>query len=630
MIDVYDSNLSKILDSSLKNLAPPEKITMSKWVEKNIILSSISSRFAGRWSNSMTPWLVEPMDCMSPNSGYNHVVLCFASQLGKTAILINGICYYIDIDPGPIMWFLPSDSQAKHFSKTKLSPILQNCEPIKRNFAERSRDKDNTIMSKNFSGGSLVLSGAGSPTNMAGSSIKFLLRDEADRWKDDVGGEGDGLSITEQRTATYEDNRMIVDTSTPTIKGESAIERQFNISDQRHWYVPCPHCGEYQEMLFSRTLDGDEKPTRMLDFTRNKAGKITNVVFICYKCGCAIEQKDKPAMQNEGKYIAHNPGAEIAGFFANGLNSMFMSWERIGARFFQAKNNYLKLKSFVNLVLGECWEDPSTYISPYSIQNRSEDYKKVPKEVIFITCGVDIQHNRLELEVRGWGVDYESWGIEYKVIDGYYDNIDTWRALQDYLDTPFDREDGIKQKIYSTFLDTADGTTQKQAYSFCRANKTKAVGKVYAIRGRGGDNMNILHKITQDTTKRLTHITLGTDTIKDLCNYNLQIKEVGKNYVHFPKGFGYTKDYYNQLTSEEKVEEINKKTRKVKRVWRKKNTTIRNEAWDVFCYNRACIEYLTNKNFDWSRYEGKIYGKIRETPVKKRTKNNKKNNGISV
>jgi len=616
MYDYSDINLERLIEDCFPLLAPPENIPFSQWAEKNRVLDSMSSKFSGAWTNKITPWVIEPMDLMGPNSGYNHVVLMFGSQTSKTECIINTLLAYMDISPGPMMWFLPTDSQAQEYSKTRLMPAINNCERLSKMLGGGARDSNNTIMSKIIPGGSLRLSGANSPTNMAGYPVKVLCRDEIDRWPDDVKGEGSGLSLTAQRTVTFQGEEMIIDTSTPTTKGCSAIEDMFLLTDQRHWTVPCPHCGEYQELLFRRKLNEDsDELTRMMHFTRNEAGAVIKAELICYHCGCAILEEHKMEMQQNGKYEVRNPGASKAGFFVNGLNSLFTSWISIGERFFEAKGDMLKLKSFINTVLAETWEDTASYIKPDSIEARAEDYDKVPKEVIYLTCAVDVQRDRLEMEIRGWGKDFESWGIEYHTIYGAYDEPTTWTQLHDYLNYPLERDDGIRQKIFCTFIDSADGTSTKSVYQFCREHKKN---RVFAIHGRGGENMQPIHAIKDCNQNKIRIITLGSDTLKDLCNFNLKIKEHGKNYVHFPKGCGYDSNYYKMLTAEEKVDEINKKTNRIKRVWRIKKDQKRNESWDIFCYNRAAIEHCMPKNAKWERVEGKIIGAVEEKKTMKK------------
>lgn len=589
-------NINKILLEVIQCAKPPEKISVSDYTEKYRMLDSTSSNYAGRWSNKITPWLVEPMNVMGSYDSTVHTVIKFGSQMGKTEGIINAIMHRMDIDPCPISMYLPSEKQAKDYSKTRITPALRNNKNLSKVVTQKSRDVDNTILSKSFPGGVLRLHGSNSPTDMAGFPIKMLCRDEINRWGEDVGGEGSGLSLTAQRTESFGDEAKIIDTSTPTTKGECAISELFEDSDQRHWYVPCPHCGEYQELLFRRILPGDDKETRMMHFERNEAGTVINAYMVCCHCGAIIEEKDKPAMQRAGKYISHNPGHAIAGFFANGLNSLFMDWKRVGTKFFEGTGNYLKLKSFVNVVLAQAWEDPTMYIKADSIQKRAEDYTEVPDEVLFITCAVDVQWDRLELEICGWGNMYERWGLEYKVIKGEYDSERTWEELETVLFTPLMRKDGRKQKIMTTFIDAHDGNTTTHVYKFCKRNQKKMV---YATHGKGGSGLKPINNRAKDPKIGNIYLTLGVDSLKNAGAYALQIKEKGPGYCHFPKGNGFDKTYYDMLTAEEMITQKNKKTGKDESHWSLKKGVSRNEAWDVFGYNRAAIEYHTPS---WSRW----------------------------
>lgn len=617
--EISEKNMLKLMSEVLKYVAPPEDITVSKWAEKYRVLDSLTSKFVGAWSNDMTPHLVEPMDAMSPTSGIRHCVLMFGSQNAKTEGIINAIDTFVDIDPCPMAYFLPTETQAQEYSKKRITPSFRNCK-LSKLFPEKSRNGQNTTMSKIFPGGSLMMAGANSPVAMAGYPLRVIFRDEIDRWPLDVGGEGDGLSLTEQRVATFGDDAKIVDTGTPTLKGQSAIEKMFLLSDQRHWYVPCPHCGEFHELLFRRLLPGDEKETRMMHFETTAAGAVIKAYMVCPFCGGIIEEHHKPDMMRKGIYIKHNPGATIAGWFCNGLNSLLMSWKAVGERWFAAQKDYLKLKAFVNLILAETWEDPALYVSPNALQTRAEKYAKVPDQVLLLTCACDVQHDRLELEVAGWGRKNERWGIRYHVIYGSYEDKETWNQLEEFLLTPFDREDGRKQRIICTFVDSADGNSTQAVYDFCYRNKRN---KVFAIHGKGGDNMSPIHAYKDDQKNHIRIVTLGSDTLKNISAYMLKLEDKGENYCHFPAGNGYDATYYDQLTSEEQVEQIDKRNYR-RKMWRLKSGKSRNEAWDVFCYNRAALEWL---RVDWDRVLSPV-GIWSNVQVD--TKKRKKSNGIEV
>lgn len=624
MYDFSHNNMNRIIESVMPSILPPEKIIVPEWAEKNRILTK-PSKFLGKWKNRFTPWLVEPMECMSPTNPTRHIVLMFGSQLGKTESIFNTLMTFIDTDPCAMLFYLPTETMAEKFSKDRLLPVLQACDKLKKHFPDKSRDGKNTIMSKSFPGGTLYLFGANSPANAAGFPARVLFRDEIDRYGIDVGGEGDFLSLTEQRTDTFTDDKKIIDTSTPSEKGKSPVEQMFEKSDQRHWYVPCPHCGEYHELLFRRRLhEDDEKETRMMHFERNEAGAVTYAYMICPHCGSIIEEHHKPEMQKNGKYIAHKPGAKRAGFFANGLNSLFRDWVETGERWFDAQGDYMKLKTFVNVILGQTWEDSTEYVRSDTIKKRARGYDTVPNDVLILLCSVDVQPDRLEGEICGYGIGDERWGVKYFTVHGSYKEQSTWDELRKILVEPLTREDGRKQKIMSTFIDSSDGNSMRAVYKFCRANKSI---KCFAIKGNGGDKLDYLVKRSFQKEYNVTLLVLNTNALKNISQFALQVKEVGAGYCHFPKNNGYDSEYYEQLTSEHIVKEFDKRTNKEKKHWKKKTTSARNESWDVFCYNRANLEFW---NINWEKWAGNPRGIVSDVIDNRSRTKSSSSQGIEV
>ncbi len=238
---------------------PPPDIPVSQWADENRRLSSESAAERGEWRTDRAPYQRAIMDALSPNHPCEQVVLMSGAQLGKTSILENFIGYIIDLDPGPVLLVQPREADCEAFSKDRLAPMLRDCTSLHGKIADaRSRDSNNTILHKKFTGGSITMSAASSPAGLAMRSIRYCLLDEVDRYPASAGTEGDPVNLAITRTANFW-NRKIVLCSTPTVKGASRIEASWLGSSQQMYWVPCPHCGTHQVLRWANVEwpDGD-------------------------------------------------------------------------------------------------------------------------------------------------------------------------------------------------------------------------------------------------------------------------------------------------------------------------------------------------------------------------------------
>ncbi len=258
--------------------------------------------------------------------------------------------------------------------------------------ARRARDSDNTIDTKLFAGGQLLMVGANAAADLRSTAVRYLFLDEVDAFPLDVEDEGDPVALAIQRTVSYRGRRKILMVSTPTIAGVSRIEKAYAETDQRKFFMPCPHCRGFQVLTWShvRWPEGDPRAAYVS----------------CEFCGGVIEEKDKPTMLAAGEWRATAPGdGRSAGFHLPSLLSAFEPWGEIAAEFLTVKGDPARLKSWVNLKLGEAFEDRDTApVAADILAARSEDWGgELPEGVAVITAGVDTQDDRLEVEFVGWG-----------------------------------------------------------------------------------------------------------------------------------------------------------------------------------------------------------------------------------
>lgn len=579
-----------------KIMAPPPELTVSEWADSFRRLSSESSAEPGRWNTERAPYQREIMDAVN-DSEVDTVVIMSSSQVGKTEFLLNIIGYHIDYDPSPVMVIQPTVEMAKTFSKTRLAPMLRDTPALRGKVADaRSRDSGNTVLEKAFPGGYIVMVGANAPSSLASRPIRILLADEVDRFPLSAGTEGDPLTLAEKRTTTFAANRKKVYVSTPTVKGVSRIEKAFENSTKEHWNVPCPSCGIYQPYRFKQI-------------------SFESISMWCIDCGSLHTEHEWKA--EKGKWIAENPNHKIRGFHLNEFASPWKRWSQIIEDFKEAKKGGQEMfKAWVNTSLGETWEEKGDGLESDNLISRREEYFcEVPEDVLVLTAGVDVQDNRLEYEVVGWGIGKESWGIRYGVIMGDPGQTFVWNELDQALTKIFIRKDGLKLQIMSTCVDSG-GHHTKQVYDYC---KQREFQRIWAIKGRGGSGVPYIQRPKNRNASGTWLFTIGVDVGKDMIVSRLKSGADQDGYCHFPieQEKGYDEQYFEGLTAEHRVIRSQHGQSVVK--WEKKTSSARNEPFDLRNYASAALEII-NPNFDALRDQMNKSSNLNQTIVKKQGK----------
>lgn len=559
-------------------LAPPPNMTVSQWADKYRRLSSESSAEPGRWRTSKAPYQREIMDAVC-DMRVQKVVIMSAAQIGKTdALILNPIGYYMHYDPSPIMVMQPTIQMAETFSKDRLSPMLRDTPVLRDKVNDKSRNSGNTILQKIFPGGHVTMVGANSPSSLASRPIRILLADEIDRYPATAGNEGDPLLLAGKRLATFW-NKKEVCVSTPTNKETSRIAVEFEHSTQEEWNVPCPACGAFTPLLWANIV-----------FDRDKLDEIG---CTCPACGVVSSETEWKEQYINGKFVAAHPERKVRGFHLNALASLFVDWREIVEKFLTAneekkKGNIELLKVWTNTEMGETWEEDGEQIETDDLYKRREKYNcEVPEEVLVLTAGVDVQDDRFEAEVVGWGVDKESWGIKYQVIYGDLKLKPVWDELDRFLSQTFTTADGRHLKIICACVDSG-GHFTTQVYRFC---KERTARRVFAIKGKGGAEVPYFNRPSTANNIKTPLFTVGVDTGKALLYQRLAVQEEGPNYCHFPreKDRGYTQEYFKGLTAEKMV--ISYKRGKAQYVWNLKDGGYkRNEPLDIRNYATVALE----------------------------------------
>ncbi|MFG1287922.1 phage terminase large subunit family protein [Xanthobacter versatilis] len=573
-MDDLDALTAELVDAAWRaGLRPELQITVTEWADRHRILPGMNAE-PGPWRTSRVPYLAEVMDCLSTASPVERVVLMKGAQTGGTEAGLNAIGYWIAHAPGLILAVWPSIDMVRRNSRTRIEPLIEGTPALKDKIAPaRAKDPGNTLGMKEFPGGALVMTGANSATGLRSTPARYLVLDEVDAFPADADGEGDPVALAVQRTVTFRGRRKIFLISTPTEAGISRIEKAYAESDRRRYFVPCPHCGTHQVLAWRGVTWPEGEPRKAF--------------YSCEACGGVIEEADKPGLLAAGEWRATAEGDGLtAGFHLSALYSPFESWGEIAVDFLAAKSDPLRLKAWTNLKLGEPFEDrDDAAIEAAGFLSRLEDWgDELPEPVAVITAGVDVQGDRLELEIVGWGPGEESWSLEYTVLWGNPAEPEVWRALDAELLRTFPHRMMGAVPIRAVAIDSGGHHTQT-VYRFARDRGGR---RVWAIKGRAGPGLPVWPKRPpkpKDRAKLLTPFIVGVDAAKEAITNRLRLATPGPGYCHFPVGRDL--DYFRQLGAERLLKTWRRGV--PIREWRK-DPSVRNEALDCRVYAYAALQ----------------------------------------
>lgn len=590
-------------------LRPRQPQTVSSWADQHRILAGKGSAEPGRWRTSRTPYLREIMDALSPSTPYTDVWVMKGAQLGFTEVGINWVLWNIASNPGPAMLVQPTLDMCKRLSKQKLEPACRATPAVRDKLPPpRAKDGGNSMFAKEYPGGMLMLAGANSATSLRSASIRDLFLDEVDAYPPDLDGEGDPIDLAKARTRTFPRAKRLYG-GTPTIKGASRIEAGFATTDQRYYWVPCPHCGEYQTISWER-MKWDpadlSRPTWME----------------CAACGGVIEEHNKTTMLAAGEWRSSAPelaSDRVVGFHLSSLYSPYgwYSWSDARDAFLEARTSVTKLKTFVNTVLGESFRVSGEVPAWRLLYGRREPYKRgvIPKRGVLVTAAVDVQRNRLEVEIRAWARRHESWSVDHIVCEGDPSDVDSaaspWRELDAILARPVPHASGVDLRIERMVVDSADNT--QAVYTWVRRQDRR---RVSAIRGVHTQRTPVGVPSYVDVTtggkklKRALRLwPVGTDVIKSELYGWLRMEPPTDGelapfgWLHFPE---YDQEYFQQLTAEELVAKTTR-TGHTHYEWVKRRE--RNEALDLAVYNRVAailVGVERWRDHDWDVFERQV------------------------
>jgi len=566
-----------VAEAWLAGWEPPPDLNVWQWADQHRILSGKAAAESGPWRTERVPYSREPAEKLSPNDPAQRIVLMWASQTSKTENGLNWIGYIIHHAPGPALFVMPTLGDLKKNVLQRINPMIEATAALRERVAKpAAKDAANNMFVKEFDGGMLMLSGANSASALASLPIRYGYGDEIDRWPLDVDGEGDPLDLLEQRLQTFQSRKKLLITSTPTIKGISAIEREFKRGDQRYYFVPCPHC-DHRQVLRWRDEDG----TRRIIWRRDEAGKHMpkTAAFLCESCGVLIEERFKTQMLAAGLWQATAPGDGMTfSYHLNALYSPFMSWAEMVSQFLKAKDIPEKLKTWTNTKLAETWEEIGLALNANVLAKRLEDHTRgtAPAAAAVLIGTADVQGDRVEAKIVAFGAGEESWLVDYEIFWGDPSSDATvWARLDDWRRRDFPVH-GTERTMRLAIFGVDSGDQADAVYDYVQPRQSE---RVFALKGR-----EYLSRpgLSMESTAKRSHIRLfliATMAAKDRIISRLQIMEPGPGYMHLPKWV--PEQYLDQMTSEKKVTKKNPRNGVVKMEYHR---TGRNEAFDLEVY----------------------------------------------
>lgn len=564
-------------------LMPEPNLSVDEWADGNLMLDDTTSAEPGRYRVDRTPYCREPMECLSATSPIQKVVLMWGAQLGKSTTGNAWAGYVIDNSPGPMLGVFPRVQDAMDYSRLRIEPMIAATPRLRQRVASKwTRDGGNTLATKKFPGGVLLLTGANSAAGLKSRPIRYLFLDEVDEYPWDVEDQGDPIALAVRRTNTFGHRRKILITSTPTIQGRSRVETEFEASDRRRYHVPCPECGELQVLVFNRL--------------KWPKGKPEDVQYECEHCERRFSEIEKRHFLPAGQWIAEGEPGIVAGFHLPSWYSPlgWLSWREIALEWVEKHGDPNGLKTFVNTIMAETYEDRGESPPWQRLFDRREPYEigTCPEGVVFVTVGVDVQKDRIEASIWGWGYDRESWLIDHRVFGGNIWNDETWEPVTELLHERFPGAGGRSFPVAEMAVDT--GHAQDAVASWSRGVADRRVMMVKGdhwknwsvvigaptkseVRIDGKKTGLLLWSVGGALIKQETYGLIGLDTPDDGEPYP-------KGYVHLPM---ITREFCEQMVAEDLVNGTDSKGYPT-RIWQKHRD--RNEALDCRVYARAAAE----------------------------------------
>lgn len=586
-------------------LTPPEDITVSEWAEKYRQLDAKTTARPGPWKNSSTPYLKGLMDEFN-NYETEEIIFVKPTQVGGTEAILNMIGYVIDEDPSPAMVVYPTDELAKSISKNRVEPMILNSPTLKKHYHEN----DSSVLELQFDDMYLSLVGSNSPSGLASKPIKYLFLDETDKYPGASKKEADPVSLAKERTKTFH-NKKIVLASTPTLRNNHIWEAKENADIEKHYLMPCPHCGKKIEFKFANLRFPDDE-------SMSYADRAERARYVCQECGAIITDSQKYIMLQQGSWEVVERKTQFARkvvFWLNTLYSPFVRFADIAKEFLMSKDDSEALQNFVNSWLAEPWEDTKLKTNADLVLERQTDIPElvVPDWAKYLCGGVDVQENCMYLSVRAFGNHITSQNI-------YHKQVFTFREVEMIMNTPFQKQNGEKMIVALCLIDS--GYNADATYDFCADNSD------WALPVKGSSNSMMSHykisKVNKSDSRAygMQLVILDTGKYKDMIASRMRRENGIGSWMVYK---GCDREYAEQVTAEHKVN-VKTNNGKTKQEWHLKTSHADNHYLDteVYCLAAADIIGIRSAHLTDEAVDEKTH------PIKSENQESKEENWINL
>lgn len=589
----------RLLKHYLAGLRPDPDYTVSSWADAHRVLTSKSSSEPGPYRTDRIPYVREIMDCLSVGNPAQEIICQKGAQLGLTEVGNNWLCYIIDAVPGPVLAVQPTLDVARRFSKQRLDPMIESCPRVRDKVVEaKSRESGNTLFSKDFPGGMLIITGSNSASGLRSMPIRNLFLDEIDGYVKNVENEGSPIKLAEARTSTFEGRKKIYKISTPTVEGQSAISVEYERSSKERFFVPCVHC-KFMQVLEWGQIQYDPKAIR------------ETVAYACIECGGLMREHDKPALFENGEWRAERPEEiYVRGFHISSLYSPvgWLSWAKMAQEYEQARGDANLMRSFVNTKLGLPFREAGETPDFQRIYERREHYRPevMPAKASLLTCAVDVQRDRLEAMTVAWSRTMERWLVDYQIFQGDIEQEEVWDECEEYLNRQFPIE-GLAKTVPISGICIDTGFAQNRVAAFAkRFPRTR----MFMIKGKSpaqvflGTPRQLELRVNGKHVKTGLRIwPVGVDHAKGEL-YRQLLLPMPEDGNPYPKGYFHFHDrldlnFFRGLCAEEQQTKVINGFPTY--FWTK--VFARNEQLDTAVYNRACFAILGCERWSKERWD---------------------------
>lgn len=567
-------------ESFAKGATPRRLLTVSQWSEEHRFIRS-GTNSPGPWRNALTPYLTEIMDALSEHSAVRQVTFIKSSGVGGTEAMYNWLGYVMHhLGNKDLLVVVPTLELRDRSFNPRLAKALEETPVLAALTPTGRRDRANRAELLEYGARARIIkAGANSPDSLRSDHLPYVICDEVDAFPWDVGSEGDPMTLIENRQRTFTRAKTYC-VSTPTLEGQSRIDLLYSRSDQRRYHVPCPHCGEFQPLEFGGEGKAHGLKWRTAPQEPGEPAQVAAAWYVCQHCGAEIEEKHKPDMLAAGRWVAKRPQRKLhRGYHLNALyapTGLGLNWRLIAEKWLQVQGDTSELKAFVNTYLGEVWKEVGDSLEAAALLSRLEDYVVSELAIHLITAGCDVQKDRIEATIVGWGAGEEAWAIDHIILPGDTTQPDVWRDLHDAL---------TEAGVHIACVDARYNTSV--VHDWCER-------RAWAVPIMGYDGMG--RPLVEDERRRAQRLRarrkrarpaepIGVDQAKTLIYGRLKLTEPGPGYIHFPKTPAFDDEYFAQLAAERLVTKV-RGTRPFQE-WVQLRP--RNEALDCMNYNLAAM-----------------------------------------